>query len=157
LYAHPNYDEWWQSRDARRAMFNIKPAMLVVGGLFDAEDCYGAWNLYKAIEKQNPDTHNKIVMGPWYHGQWSSNDGSRLGNIRFGDNTSVWYQNNIEIPFFNYYLKNKGDNPNLAEATVFITGENKWERFEQWPPAETNPVKFIWHLMAHYHGIYQPM
>jgi predicted acyl esterase len=157
LYAHPNYDEWWQSRDARRAMFNIKPAMLVVGGLFDAEDCYGAWNLYKAIEKQNPDTHNKIVMGPWYHGQWSSNDGSRLGNIRFGDNTSVWYQNNIEIPFFNYYLKNKGDNPNLAEATVFITGENKWERFEQWPPKETKIVKFIWHLMAHYHGIYQPM
>lgn len=139
LYAHPNYDEWWQSRDASRAMFNIKPAMLVVGGLFDAEDCYGAWNLYKAIEKQNPDTHNKIVMGPWYHGQWSSNDGSRLGNIRFGENTSVWYQNNIEIPFFNYYLKNKGDNPKLAEANVFITGENKWKQFEQWPPAETQP------------------
>lgn len=137
LYAHPNYDDWWQARDARRAMHNIKPAMLVVGGLFDAEDCYGAWNLYKAIEKQNPSTNNKIVMGPWSHGQWGSRDGSFLGNVKFGSNTSIWYQNNIEIPFFNYYLKGKGDDPKIAEATVFMTGENQWKKFEQWPPNET--------------------
>ena len=102
MYAHPNYDTWWQARDARRAMYNVNPAMLVVGGLFDAEDCYGAWNLYKAIEKQNPSANNKIVMGPWSHGQWSSGDGSFLGNVKFGMNTAHWYQNNIEIPFFNY-------------------------------------------------------
>ena len=137
LYAHPNYDEWWKARNARNAMVNIKPAMLVVGGLFDAEDCYGAWNLYKAIEKQNPTTSNKLVMGPWSHGQWSSRDGSRMGNIQFGSNTSIWYQNNIEIPFFNYYLKGKGDDPKLAEATIFFSGENNWKNFNQWPPANT--------------------
>ncbi len=135
LYAHPNYDAWWQARDARRAMHNVKPAMLVVGGLFDAEDCFGAWNLYKAIEKQNPTTNNKIVMGPWYHGQWASNDGTKLGNVKFESNTSQWYQNNIEIPFFNYYLKGKGEDPKLSEATIFFTGENKWRKLEQWPPA----------------------
>jgi putative CocE/NonD family hydrolase len=135
LYAHPNYDDWWKARDARRAMYNIKPAMLVVGGLFDAEDCYGAWNLYKAIEKQNPSTNNKIVMGPWSHGQWAGNDGTQLGNIKFGANTSQWYQNNIELPFFNYYLKGQGDDPKLAEATIFFTGENTWRKLQQWPPA----------------------
>lgn len=137
LYAHPNYDDWWKARDARRAMFSIKPAMLVVGGLFDAEDCYGAWNLYKAIEKQNPGIHNKLVMGPWSHGQWSSRDGTRLGNIQFGSNTATWYQNQIEIPFFNYYLKGKGNDPQLPEATVFFSGENQWKKLNQWPPAET--------------------
>lgn len=135
MYMHPNYDDWWKARDARRAMYDIKPAMLVVGGLFDAEDCYGAWNLYKAIEKQNPGIYNKIVMGPWSHGQWASRDGSYLGNIRFGSNTSIWYQNNIEIPFFNYYLKNKGEAPKLAEATVFVTGKNQWKNFDTWPPS----------------------
>lgn len=139
LYAHPNYDAWWQARDARKAMYNIKPAMLTVGGLFDAEDCYGAWNLYKAIEKQNPGINNKIVMGPWSHGQWGGRDGSSMGNIKFGSNTSIWYQNSIEIPFFNYYLKGKGDDPNIAEATIFITGVNQWKKFEQWPPKETQP------------------
>ena len=135
MYAHPNYDTWWQARDARRAMYNVNPAMLVVGGLFDAEDCYGAWNLYKAIEKQNPSANNKIVMGPWSHGQWSSGDGSFLGNVKFGMNTAHWYQNNIEIPFFNYYLKGKGEVEKIPEATIFFSGENQWKKLDQWPPA----------------------
>ena len=139
MYAHPNYDDWWKARDARTAMYNVKPAMLVVGGLFDAEDCYGAWNLYKSIEKQNPGIHNKIVMGPWSHGQWSTRDGSSLGNIRFNSNTAIWYQNNVEIPFFNYYLKGKGKDPQLPEATIFFTGENQWRKLEQWPPKENRP------------------
>jgi putative CocE/NonD family hydrolase len=144
LYAHPNYDEWWKSRNARNAMYNIKAAMLTVGGLFDAEDCYGAWNLYKAIEKQNPGIHNKLVMGPWSHGQWSSRDGTRMGNIQFGSNTALWYQNNIEIPFFNYYLKGKGADPNLSEATIFFSGENQWHNLNQWPPANISnqPIYF---------------
>jgi len=136
LYAHPNYDDWWKARNARNAMYDIKPATLVVGGLFDAEDCFGAWNLYKAIEKQNPSSNNKLVMGPWYHGQWASRDGSVLGNARFGSNTSFWYQNNIELPFFNYYLKGKGD-PMLAEATIFFTGSNEWRKLSQWPPSNS--------------------
>jgi putative CocE/NonD family hydrolase len=140
LYAHPNYDEWWKARNARNAMYNIKPATLVVGGLFDAEDCFGAWNLYKAIEKQNPSSNNKLVIGPWYHGQWASRDGSALGNARFGSNTSFWYQNNIELPFFNYYLKGKGEDPKLAEATIFFTGSNEWRKMDQWPPSNSQPT-----------------
>jgi putative CocE/NonD family hydrolase len=144
MFKHPNYDDWWKARNARTAMYNIKPAMLVVGGLFDAEDCYGAWNLYKAIEKQSPGTDNKLVMGPWSHGQWSSRDGSSMGNVRFGSNTSIWYQNNIEIPFFNYYLKGKGSNPNFAEALIFFSGVNEWRKLPQWPPAlmDETPIYF---------------
>jgi putative CocE/NonD family hydrolase len=41
----------------------------------------------------------------------------------------------IEIPFFNYFLKGKGDVSRFAEATIFLTGENQWREFDQWPPA----------------------
>jgi len=136
LYQHPNRDAWWQARNARVAMYDIKPAMLVVGGIFDAEDCFGAWNLFKAIKAQSPVTNSHLVMGPWYHGEWASNDGTHLGNIQFGSNTAFWYQNNIEIPFFNYYLKGKGADPQIAAATIFFTGENTWKKFGQWPPAD---------------------
>jgi putative CocE/NonD family hydrolase len=137
LWAHPNYDAFWTARNPRNYVADLMPAMLVVGGLFDAEDCFGAWNLYKAIEQKNKPTHfNKLVMGPWYHGQWASTDGTHLGNVRFGSNTSFWYQNNIEIPFFNYYLKGKGDIGAQAEATIFFSGENNWHQYAQWPPAE---------------------
>lgn len=138
LYAHPNRDSWWEARNTRNFVGDIKPAMLVVGGLFDAEDCFGAWNLYKAIETKNPSSHfNKLVMGPWFHGQWSTSDGTHLGNVQFGSNTSIWYQNNIEIPFFNYYLKGKGDISQMSEANIFLSGANQWKHFTQWPPAES--------------------
>ena len=142
LYQHPNLDDWWKARNARVAMYNIQPAILVVGGLFDAEDCFGAWNLYKAIRSQSPSTNSHLVMGPWFHGQWASNDGTHLGNVQFGANTSFWYQSHIEIPFFNYYLKGKGAAPDMAAATIFFSGENKWRTFPQWPAADKKDVSF---------------
>jgi len=137
MMRHPDYDIWWKARNARTALFNIKPAMLTVGGLFDAEDCFGAWAVYRAIAKQSPSTNNKLVMGPWHHGQWSRNDGSQLGNIQFGSNTSEWFVNNIEIPFFNYYLKGKGNIDSISKANIFFTGQNIWRQFDQWPPKNT--------------------
>jgi putative CocE/NonD family hydrolase len=137
LYQHPNRDAWWQARNAREALYDIKPAMLVVGGLYDAEDCFGAWNVYKALKTQSPSTNSHIVMGPWYHGQWASLDGTHLGNVQWGSNTSWWYENNIEIPFFNYYLKGKGAEPNLSAATIFFSGANEWKTFDQWPPKQS--------------------
>ncbi len=138
LMSHPNYDEWWQARDARDATKNLKPAMLWVGGLFDAEDCWGAWNAYKAAEKNNPGkSFNRIVEGPWFHDQWAGHDGTHHGNIQFGSNTSEYYQQHFEIPFFNYFLKGKGDISQIGEANIFITGANEWKTFSQWPPAGT--------------------
>ncbi len=88
---HPTYDAFWKARNARVGLYNVKPAVMVVGGLFDAEDCFGAWNVFKAIEKQSPSTSNRIVEGPWYHGQWGSlvNPGTHLGNVQFNSETST--------------------------------------------------------------------
>lgn len=134
LMSHPNYDSWWKNRNDRNFVQNIsaKIPTLIVGGLFDAEDCYGAWNLYKAIETKAKNK-NQLVIGPWYHGQWGTKDGTHLGNVEFGSNTSDWYQQNIELPFFNYYLKGKGSIDKISEATIFFSGENQWRQFEQWP------------------------
>ncbi len=143
LMQHPNYDEWWQKRDARKYVTNVKPAMLVVGGLFDAEDCFGAWNLYKAIETKSKATNNKVVMGPWVHGGWSRTDASALGNVRFGSNTSNYYQQNIEIPFFEAYLNNVKNEGEIAEASIFFSGENKWRELNQWPPVDVTPSKYF--------------
>ena len=135
---HPNLDDWWKARDARSGIKNVKPAMLITGGLFDAEDGYGAWNTYKALVKQSPRTISKLVVGPWYHGQWASNDGAHLGNINFESNTSLYYQD-LEVPFFNYYMKGKGSDT-LSKATIFFSGENKWRRFTAWPVSNAVPT-----------------
>jgi len=136
LMAHGNYDAFWEARNIRTHLKNIKPAVLVVGGFFDAEDAFGALNTYKAIEKQSPASTNNLVMGPWFHGGWARGTGASFGDISFGQETSTWYQKNVEFPFFMKYLKNASD-PQLSEATIFLTGSNEWKKFATWPPKDT--------------------
>jgi putative CocE/NonD family hydrolase len=142
LIAHPNYDAFWKARNPRPHLKQISPAVLTVGGLFDAEDCYGAWKTYEAIERQNDLSHpNRIVMGPWVHGGWARTPGNRLGYVNFVENTTDFFKRNIELPFFEFFLKDKGD-MNLPEAYVFQTGENRWKRWNQWPPAGMKPTPY---------------
>ena len=144
LMAHGNYDDFWKARNIRPHLTNIKPATMVVGGFFDAEDTFGALRTYEAIEKQNTSNRNHLVMGPWYHGGWARSTGTSFGDIQFGTPTSTWYQANLEFPFFQYHLKGVGD-LNLAEATVFETGSNKWKRYEAWPPKNTETKNLYFH------------
>jgi putative CocE/NonD family hydrolase len=116
--------------------------VLTVGGLFDAEDCWGAWNTYRAIERQNPPAlSNRIVMGPWVHGGWARTGGLELGRVRFDQPTSAFYQSAIELPFFEYYLKDRGA-MTLPDAYVFETGSNRWTTHDQWPPKAMRAVKY---------------
>lgn len=140
---HPNYDEFWQKRNLLPHLDEgIDHAVMTVGGWYDAEDLYGPLNIYKTVEANNKKAKNRIVMGPWSHGDWSRERGYQAVNhIYFGDSVSTYYQRNIEKPFFDYYLKGKGDG-NFAEATMFDTGLKKWERFENWPPKNIPAVTF---------------
>jgi putative CocE/NonD family hydrolase len=135
MVAHPNYDEFWQARNILPHLSNVAPAVMTVGGWFDAEDLYGPLNIYRSIEEKNPDAFNILVMGPWVHGGWARTTGEAVGYVRFGAPTSAFYQENIEAPFFNYYLKGEGQ-PDLPEAYVFETGANEWRTFATWPPTE---------------------
>jgi len=139
---HPNYDEYWQARSLVPHMKNIKPAVLFVGGWFDAEDLAGPLKLFYALEKGGPLGPNTLVMGPWLHGGWSDMDGDRLGNLRFGSKTGEFYRENIELPFFVQHLKGKGDGLKqsrqgaIPKAWVFATGTNEWRKLDAWPPRE---------------------
>ncbi len=133
LIEHGSYDRYWQERSVIPHLKNIKPAVMTVGGWFDSEDPYGASHIYAKIEKENPGIVNTLVFGPWHHGGWARIDGDTLGHIRFASKTSLWYREHVEFPFFNYYLKGKGEK-NLPEVTAFLTGKNEWKSYHQWPP-----------------------
>ena len=131
---HPNYDEFWQKRNLLPHLKNINHAVLTVGGWYDAEDLYGALNIFKQIELDGKSKNNMIVMGPWSHGDWAREHGSQIINdIYFGDSISTFYQKGIELPFFNYYLKGEGE-MNLPKAYLFDSGIKKWQKFDVWPP-----------------------
>ncbi|MGB0522682.1 MAG: CocE/NonD family hydrolase [Flammeovirgaceae bacterium] len=137
---HPNYDEFWQARNILPHLKGIDHAVLTVGGWFDAEDLYGPLNIYKTIEKENPKSQNRIVMGPWSHGDWARERGYQAVNhIYFGDSISTWYQKNIEYPFFTHYLKGEGE-MTLPDAYLFDTGIKKWAKYDTWPSEKIKPL-----------------
>lgn len=137
---HPNYDAYWQARNLLPHLHNVAPAVMTVGGWFDAEDLYGPLKIYRAIERNCPDVSNMLVMGPWAHGGWGRQSGQDLGNVSFRWKNSDFYRINMEMPFFRHHLKGEST-PELPEAFVFETGENRWHRFDKWPPPETRERK----------------
>jgi uncharacterized protein len=138
IMQHGTFDEFWKARNLRPHLKNIKPAVMTVGGWFDAENLFGALETYKNVEAHSPGATNILVMGPWRHGGWARAEGATLGPIAFSSKTSEFYREHIEFPFFQYYLKGKGS-PNFPEAWVFETGTNEWKKHDKWPPRNLKP------------------
>lgn len=131
--AHGAKDAFWQARDLRPHLKAVTPAVLVVGGWFDAENLFGALQTFKTLDRQSPGTDLHLAMGPWFHGGWERSSGERLGDVEFGSKTSEHFQEKVLLPFFRQHLKG-GPDPNLARATVFESGSNRWRTFARWPP-----------------------
>jgi putative CocE/NonD family hydrolase len=134
LLLHPNYDQFWKERNILPNLKNIRAAVMTVGGWYDDEDLYGALNTYQAIERQNPGIFNVLVMGPWFHGGWARSDGEWLGTAYFGSKTGEYYRAHFELPFFDHFLKDKGEIPEIKEVNVFDTGANVWRDVPNWSP-----------------------
>lgn len=142
MMAHPNRDEFWQKRDILPHLKNVAPQVMTVTGWFDAEDLYGSFKTYRSVERLNPKVNNVLVVGPWHHGGWYSTDGEKLGPATFGSKTAAFYRAEIELKFFEKYLK-EADTPGLAEATLFETGANTWRTFDAWPPKSVQPRTYL--------------
>lgn len=142
MMKHGTYDEMWQAMNLRPHLKNIKPAVMHVGGWFDAENLYGPLQAYEWTEKQSPGANNTLVMGPWDHGGWSRGPGDGLYHARFGSKTAEFFREQVEFPFFEHHLKGK-ENPNLPEALVFETGTNVWRRYDTWPPRDGKAATFF--------------
>jgi len=140
--AGSTYTGYWEARNIRPHLKVIRPATLVVGGWFDAEDMFGSLRTYEAIEQQTPGNDNHIIMGPWTHGGWGSGGWTKFGILDFGQNVNDYYHQ-IETRFYDRYLLGK-DSGALPEAMIFETGTNKWKTYNTWPPTdETKPIKFL--------------
>ena len=137
--AHGVKDGYWQSRDLRPHLKDPRPAVLTVGGWFDAEDLFGSLRLDSALGGGAGRGPRTLVMGPWSHGGWERGSGRQLGEVDFGSDTSSWFQDRVETPFFLHHLKG-GPDPRLPRALVFETGRNVWHALAAWPPPGVRKV-----------------
>jgi putative CocE/NonD family hydrolase len=143
IMKHGTYDEFWKARNLRQHIEGIKPAVMTVGGWFDAENLFGAVEVGKRTVK-GPKSSSVLVMGPWVHGGWSRDDGTKLGDVSFNSKTGDFYREHIELPFFEYHLKGKGAAPPTG-GWVFEIGTNIWRKHDAWPPKNMKPQPMYFH------------
>ena len=144
MMAHGTDDAFWQARRVAPHLRDVKPAVLTVSGWYDANNLHGALLVHDGIDRQSRGTSNRIVLGPWSHGQWSRGTGDALGDLRFGSSTSQYFRDSIEFPFFKHYLEG-GEDLGLAAAAAFETGDNRWRTFDAWPPKTATPRSLYLH------------
>jgi putative CocE/NonD family hydrolase len=141
--AHPDYDDFWKRQTVIPFLREVKVPTLNVAGWWDQEDFYGPLRIYAALEKNDPKNVNRLVVGPWNHGGWARGAGDRLGAIPFDSATSKYFREEIQAPWFAYYLKGRGA-VTLPEALTFEAGTNRWRRWEAWPPASRTEVRSLY-------------
>jgi len=134
MVENTSFNSYWKPRDLSRHFQSTTPAILAVGGWFDAEDLQGPLRLYRSALAGGPQAPVTLVMGPWVHGGWSRGDGSSLGPVQFAVKTAEYFREKIQFPFFEHFLKGKGEWKPVS-AWLFQTGMNEWRTFDAWPPA----------------------
>lgn len=132
---HPAYDAYWRDQAVDRILANrpLKVPVMLVEGLYDNIDIYGAMAVYRALAPKDT-RHDKVrlVIGPWTHGQQIGRATS-VGPIRFGSDTGLYFRQHVLRPFLARYLKNDPPKESVAPVTAYVTGSNHWEQLDTWP------------------------
>ena len=101
VMAHESYDAFWQARNIRPHLKEIRPAVLTVGRLVRRRGPLRRARDLQGDRAAEPGIANRLVMGPWSHGGWARGDGEALGSRDASARpTSKFFQEQIELPFF---------------------------------------------------------
>ena len=142
---HPDYDDFWKKEAWVSQLHASTVPNLNVAGFWDQEDPWGPWQIFRHAEENDPQHTNFMVAGPWFHGEWQTAKADSIGLIPFGGHeTAREFRENIQAPFFRYYLHGKGEKP-AWQASTFQSGSNTWHTYASWPPKEAKATKLFLH------------
>jgi len=142
---HPDYDDFWKKEAWVSQLHASTVPNLNVAGFWDQEDPWGPWQIFRHAEENDPQHTNFMVAGPWFHGEWQTAKADGIGLIPFGGHeTAREFRENIQAPFFRYYLHGKGERP-AWQASTFQSGSNTWHTYASWPPKERKATKLFLH------------
>ncbi len=146
---HDTYDDWWQRLDADSRADQVRVPGRFQGGWYDVF-CQGTIDAFCARqERGGPGAKGtqKLVMGPWPHGQ-----NVKVGELTYPDNARRAPTAISDEAWLGHYLKGVASGVAQAPAVHYYTmgaiGEpgapgNEWHTASAWPvPARPT----AWHL-----------
>ena len=143
LLDHPNHDAFYTGQRWTDSLGETTVPTLNVAGFWDQEDPWGSWQIYARQKRNDPHHLAQMVAGPWRHGGWQG-VADHLGPIPIGTPSGTQFQEQIQAPFFAYWLHGKGPRPDFA-ARMFQSGSNAWKTYAAWPPAGAKPTNLYLH------------
>ena len=144
------YTPYWRQQALQRVFEGVPLTVptLHVAGLFDQEDSFGTFSVYKTMEaKDAANDKNFLAVGPWSHGQ-GQRDGSTLGQMKWGADTSLYFRRYVLKPFFDQYLKDRVPARPIPPVTAFETGANEWRTSDRWPLSGPLPASRKLYLLS---------
>jgi putative CocE/NonD family hydrolase len=145
MVGHPNNDDYWKAQDWVHTLHSTRVPVLNVAGYWDQEDPWGPWQIFRHASENDPNHVDFMVAGPWYHGSWARElRGDKIGSIPLGQDTSREFRDDIQAPFFRYYLHSEGPKPDWV-AKSFQTGSNSWHSYASWPPKSAKATGLYLH------------
>jgi putative CocE/NonD family hydrolase len=130
---HPDYDDHWKKQRWSDSLGRTTVPTLNVAGYWDQEDPWGSWQIFFKQREDDPGGLSLMVAGPWAHGTWRT-PGDAVGRIPIGVESGTQFQEQVEAPFFAYWLHGKGTKPDYALKS-FQTGSWQWKTYAQYPLA----------------------
>jgi uncharacterized protein len=142
---HPDYDAFWKREAWVNQLHSSPVPNLNVAGFWDQEDPWGPWRIFRNSAESDPQGNNLMVAGPWFHGEWQAAKGESIGQVTFGGHeTAREFRENIEAPFFRYFLHGKGDKA-AWKVSTFQSGSNTWKQYDAWPPKQAKSRNLYLH------------
>jgi len=136
---HETRDDYWRRWDLTERLPEVAVPALAVGGLYDVF-LEGTLAAYHGIRQGPGSDDTRLLVGPWYHMPWLR----QFGDVDFGPDACNLVDQH-QLAFFDQWLRDAGpvEGP---RARVFISGANRWEGFDDWPPPSS---PWTLHLRAH--------
>lgn len=147
MLSHELADEaYWQQTSILEKYSNIQVPAFHLAGWYD---CFLNATIENFTNLQKATKHmQKLVIGPWAHGDFSSVIGDRSFGIAASEHFIDLQEDltALHLRWFDYWLK--GEATHIAEdapVKVFTMGVNKWRNEYEWPLLRTHYTPFYFH------------
>jgi uncharacterized protein len=144
-------DETWEYLNIDGKYDHVQAPSFHIGGWYDCfiGDTLRQYTAMKERARESGLRPPRLLVGPWTHGDF----GSTVGDLDFGIGSSGLFLNyredltDAQLRWFDATLKGEaGALENTPPVEVFVTGENRWRGYEEWPVPGSYAER--WHLQT---------
>ncbi len=135
---NPTFNDHWKQVDTMKVLKEkCQIPLISISGWYDIFVDQALRYQADAINQGKKNQH--LIIGPWAHGA-----NEVPGERKMGRNQELPLDE-MELYWFEYWLKGKGDGVDLPPIKLYTMGKNQWRDVDQWPLKNTKYANYYFH------------